>query len=79
MSKKILDDGSVEGQTFSGDKYTGDYPSPKKGETYADYRARVDQARTQGFHPGDLSDSDWITYCKGSGQYDDFDSNTVIQ
>lgn len=79
MSKKILEDGSIEGETFSGDKYTGEYPSPQKGETYAQYRAKVDEAKQQGFHPGDLSQSDWQTYCMGSGQYDGFDADTVIE
>jgi hypothetical protein len=29
---KILPDGSVEGQTFSGDRYKGEYPRPKIGK-----------------------------------------------
>jgi hypothetical protein len=56
------------------------YPSPNHGrETYAEYRARVDKLKEQGFHLGDLGDSDWQSYCMGSGQYDDFDANTTIK
>lgn len=70
----ILLDGSVEGETFSGDKYKGEYPSPREGEeTYDEYSKRVDVCKKQGFHLGDLSWDDWHTYCLGSsgggGQY----------
>ena len=75
---KILSDGSVEGQTFSGSNYKGQYPTPKSGETYARYRARVKACVEQGFHLGDLGGSDWQTYCMGSGQYDGVDSETII-
>lgn len=68
---KILEDGSVEGQTFSGDKYKGAYPSPKSGETYRQYQERVDKCKKRGFHLGDLSWGDWHTYCNGSGDYQD--------
>jgi hypothetical protein len=71
---KILPDGSVEGQTFSGDKYKGEYPSPKDGEeTYEEYYQRVKKCISEGFHLGDLSWDDWSTYCMGGpgggGQY----------
>jgi len=71
---KILPDGSVEGQTFSGDKYKGEYPSPKDGEeTYEEYYQRVRKCINEGFHLGDLSWSDWEDYLYGSpaggGQY----------
>lgn len=75
---KILNDGSVDGQTFSGQKYTGEYPRPKKGQTYAEYRARVDVAKAQGFNLGDLGWSDWTLYCYGSGSYDGVDENGRI-
>jgi hypothetical protein len=75
---KILPDGSVEGQTFSGDKYKGEYPSPKSGETYGQYRDRVDECKKNGFHLGDLSWSDWHTYCDGSGDFE-VSSNDIIK
>jgi len=45
--------------------------SRKTNETYKQYRERVDKAKELGFHLGDLSWSDWHTYCKGSDYYDD--------
>ena len=76
----ILSDGSVEGQTFSGDKYTGPYPSPKYGkETYSDYYNRINQLKEQGFHLGDLSWSDWGTYCAGSPYHDSYLQNNIIR
>ena len=36
-NKKILPDGSIEGETFSGDNYKGEYPSPKTNETFEQY------------------------------------------
>lgn len=75
---KILEDGSVEGKTFSGDKYKGEYPRPKNGETYAKYRERVNECKSQGFDLGDLGWSDWTTYCMGSGNYEGIDSETRI-
>jgi hypothetical protein len=71
---KILSDGSVEGQTFSGENYKGKYPSPKDGEeTYSEYYERVEKCKEKGFHLGDLSWNDWHTYCLGGpgggGQY----------
>ncbi len=69
MPKKILDDGSVEGQTFSGENYKGEYPHPKSSETYHEYRERVNELKSKGFDLGDLSWSDWGTYCMGSGSY----------
>lgn len=76
---KILKDGSVENQTFSGNDYKGEYPKPIKGETYAKYRERVTQAKNNGFHLGDLSFDDYKCYCKGSGNYDGVDSNDTIK
>jgi hypothetical protein len=53
---KILDDGSVEGQTFSGDKYKGQYPHPLDGkETYGEYYERVRKCVSEGFDLGDLT------------------------
>lgn len=64
---KILEDGSVEGKTFSGKKYKGKYPSPKVGEeTYKEFYERVEECKKKGFHLGDLSNGDWHDYCYGS-------------
>ena len=75
---KINEDGSVEGQTFSGEDYKGGYPHPKEGETYGDYHERVKKYRTNGFHLGDLSWGDYQTYCMGSGYYEGVDPNEEI-
>lgn len=71
---KILPDGSVEGQTFSGKKYKGEYPSPKEGkETYKEFYDRCEDCKKKGFHLGDLSWGDWQDYLygcpAGGGQY----------
>jgi hypothetical protein len=69
---EILEDGSKFGETFSGDKYKGEYPSPLIGkETYRNYYNRVEKLRKVGFHLGDLSWEDYHTYCYGfdGGQY----------
>lgn len=56
------------------------YPSPNYGkETYAEYRARVDKLKEQGFHLGDLGDGDWQTYCMGSGQYEGANADATIK
>ena len=66
--EKINDDGSIEGKTFSGDEYKGEYPSPKHGEeTYGEYNARVQECKKNGFHLGDLSWGDWHIYCDSHG------------
>jgi hypothetical protein len=75
---KINEDGSIQGQTFSGDNYKGEYPEPRKGETYSEYRKRVQQLKKEGFHLGDLSWSDYETYCMGFGYYEDVDPNEEI-
>jgi hypothetical protein len=76
---KILPDGSIEGSTFSGEDYKGGYPSPKSGwETYREYNLRVKSLVKEGFHLGDLSWRDYGIYCRGSGHYDDFDSDKLI-
>ena len=75
---KLNNDGSVEGQSFSPPTYTGGYPSPNNGETYRRYRNRVDELKKQGFHLGDLSWSDWDSYCKGSGSYQGVDADDFI-
>lgn len=74
----ILPDGSVKGKTFSGEAYKGGYPTPQRGETYADYHERVAKAVEQGFHLGDLGWGDYQTYCMGSGQYEGADAYAVI-
>ena len=81
MDKKILDDGSVEGETFSGSSYNGGYPSPVYGnETYRQYRNRVDKEyKEKGFHLGDLSWDDWAKYCKGSEHHDDYMQDDIIK
>lgn len=78
---ELNDDGSMVGKTFSGDKYTGPFPSPKYGgrETLRDYRARVDEAVAQGFHLGDLGNESWTLYCMGSGSFEGVDSNSLIE
>ena len=76
---KILSDGSVEGQTFSGDKYKGEYPRPKGGyETYSQYTKIVDECVNKGFHLGDLSWSDWDTYCKGYSGNEAYMQDNII-
>lgn len=75
----ILKDGSIEGKSFSGDLYKGEYPRPKSGERFADYNARVRLCEKQGFNLGDLSWSDYSTYCMGSGYYEGVDSSDRIQ
>lgn len=75
---EILSDGSIKGKTFSGDKYTGERPSPRSGETYAQYRERVKICIAHGFHLGDLGGYAWSCYCMGSGQYEGVDSDTRI-
>lgn len=70
----ILPDGSMFGKTFSGEKYKGEYPSPLYGkETYRDYYDRVQKAKKEGFHLGDLSWGDYHDYCYG------FDGGQSIQ
>lgn len=63
---KILKDGSVEGKTFSGEKYTGEFPTPRDGETYREFYQRCEKAKESGFHLGDLSWGNWHNYCLGS-------------
>ncbi len=63
---KILPDGSVEGGTFSGKKYKGEYPSPDNKETYREYHTRVQKCVKKGFHLGDLKWSDYHDYCYGN-------------
>jgi hypothetical protein len=63
----ILPDGSVEGQTFSGEKYRGEYPHPLENkETYKEFYNRVEECKSKGFHLGDLNWNDWYSYCLGS-------------
>lgn len=76
---EINADGSVVGKTFSGDTYTGEHPTPKRGgETYRQYHERCRIAVEKGFHLGDLGWSAYTCYCKGSGYYDDFDADRTI-
>lgn len=75
---EILSNGSVRGKTFSGEDYKGGYPNPKVGDTYRDYHRRVRKYVELGFHLGDLSWGDYSKYCRGSGHYDDFDSDQFI-
>jgi len=72
MRDKILEDGSVEGKTFSGDKYTDEFPTPLYGDTYEDFYERCEKAKEKGFHLGDLSWGDWHTYCLGHPYNDEY-------
>lgn len=63
-------DGSMVGTTFT-KRDTGknmEYPRPNSGESYRQYRKRVDALVKEGFHLGDLGFSDWSNYCTGGGQ-----------
>ena len=64
---EILEDGSMKGKTFSGEKFKGNYPHPKQNETYGEYKQRVDNLKKEGFHLGDLSWRDYDIYCIGYG------------
>lgn len=46
---EILEDGSMKGKTFSGEKFKGKYPYPQKGETYGEYKQRVDNLKKKVF------------------------------
>ena len=52
-------------------KYKGEFPTPKEGEeTYREFYERCEACKKDGFHLGDLSQSDWETYlygCLGGG------------
>lgn len=53
--------------------------SPKKGETYAEYRARVDKyVEETSFDIGDLGKHEWEVYCMGSGHFEGVNSNDLI-
>lgn len=79
MTKKINEDGSIEGELFSRPEYKGGYPSPKYGqETFAEYRLRVGELVKIGFHLGDLGWGDWDIYCMGSGSYNGVNSRDII-
>jgi len=76
---KINKEGSVQGQTFSGDNYKGEYPTPNYGEeSLSSYRERVDSCVERGFHLGDLTWADWQSYCMGSGQFQGVDSSDLV-
>ena len=74
---EINNDGSLVGKLFGGN-YNGEYPSPKSTETYEEYRFRVNLCVKEGFHLGNLSWSDWQTYCMGSGMYEGVDCQEKI-
>jgi hypothetical protein len=78
---EINSDGSLKGTTFT-EFHNGvkiEYPHPKQGETYRDYRTRVKKlVDEQKFHLGDLSYIDWGYYCMGSGMYEGVDSCDMI-
>lgn len=66
-------------RTFSEGRYSGPFPSIQKGDTYRSYRKRVDEAKAQGFHLGDLGwGTQWDAYCKGSGMYEGVDADQLI-
>lgn len=63
-------DGSMIGTTFTRESSGKHIPSPhpNSGESYRQYRKRVDELVKEGFHLGDLSFSNWHNYCVGGGQ-----------
>lgn len=67
---KLNPDGSIEGRTFTEDSCGKKIcvAPPSRSETYVDYKKRVDAAVEVGFHLGDLSFSEWQTYCIAGGQ-----------
>ena len=76
---ELNSDGSMAGKTFSGmNGYVGEHPRPISGETYAQYRERVQVCVSKGFHLGDLSQTNWRYYCMGSGHYEGVSSNDRI-
>lgn len=78
-TKKILADGSIEGETFSGENYKGEYPSPNYGqETYGQYYERVNKLKAQGFHLGDLTWNHWGMYCLGSPYNENYKQDEII-
>lgn len=82
MNQEINEDGSMVGITFTekfnGGKYTKGVPQPQDGDTYSDYRKRVDEAVKKGFHLGDMGNTNWTNYCMGSGSYEGVNSNNLI-
>jgi len=71
MNKKILPDGSVEGERFT-KNVDCPYPHIKDKEDEFEYHKRVNElVEKKGFHKGDLSWGDWMFYCRGSGQWRD--------
>jgi hypothetical protein len=78
MGDIINADGSVQGKTFSGPDYTGEHPSPKEGETYGEYHDRVQKAKAEGFHLGDLDWGDWHIYCDSHG-YNSKSKSDIIE
>lgn len=77
---EINEDGSIKGQTFSGEKFTLPYPRPKYNEeTYGDYYNRVQKLVVEHkFHLGDLSWCDWGIYCRGFHGNDLGQQNFII-
>ncbi len=67
---KLNPDGSMVGMSFTKQEIGKDIyvAPPSDGETYYEYRARVDKAVQEGFHLGDLSFSEWQIYCIAGGQ-----------
>lgn len=77
---KILKDGSIEGQTFSGTNYKGGYPAPLYGkETYREYWIRVKELKEKGFKLGDLSFNHWGYYCLGREDNEEYKQNEIIE
>lgn len=72
-------DGSVQGFTFSGEDYKGEYPTPRYGEeTFSQFYLRVNELKKEGFHLGDLSWADWNSYCLGSPYNENYAQNEII-
>lgn len=67
---ELNSDGTMVGMSFTKQDIGRDIyvTPPDDRETYRAYKARVDKAVEEGFHLGDLSFSEWQTYCIGGGQ-----------
>lgn len=76
----INPDGSINGKTFSGPNYSGEFPHPKYNqETYSQFFQRVENLKQNGFHLGDLSWTEWDIYCKGSPYNENYLQNEIIK
>ena len=59
--------------------YSGGYLRAQQGESYADYRSRVNSKFvSEGFDVGDLTPKDYFYYCAGSGAHEGINTATVF-